>query len=188
VTYPFLECGQTDKSGMRFIHELPHQLRVTIQTATHLDTQDAIKIPNSLVQFFNSSQKSLLQVFLDIDLSTILPINNKGRSICRAAPEQSTISLVQTKESWQYSLHGRTGKFLIPCRPESSFSGESAALDTVQEGCSAQRELLAVVREIEAGSFECPAWCTGLQGQLDLRWANRAAYTSRVTGPDVLMD
>jgi len=78
---------------MRFIHELLYQLRLRTRMATHLNTQDAIEIPNSLIQFLNSSQKRLLQILLDVDLSTILPIDNKGRSISRSAPEQSTILL-----------------------------------------------------------------------------------------------
>jgi hypothetical protein len=62
--------------------------------STDLDTQDAIKVPNGVIQFLDSSQERLLQIFLDIDLSTILAIDNKGRSISRSAPEQSTDSLV----------------------------------------------------------------------------------------------
>jgi len=79
---------------MRFIHELLYQLRRRTRMATHLNTQDAIKVPDSLIQFLNSSQQRLLQILLDIDLSTILPIDNERRSISRSAPEQSTISLV----------------------------------------------------------------------------------------------
>jgi len=67
----------------------PHRQRG--QITTHLNTQDAIEIPDSLVQFLNSSQKRILQIFLDVDLPTILPIDNERRSISRSAPEQSTI-------------------------------------------------------------------------------------------------
>jgi hypothetical protein len=64
------------------------------QIATHLNTQDTIKIRNSLIQFLDRSQECLLQILLDIDFAAILPIDNKGRSISRSAPEQCTISLV----------------------------------------------------------------------------------------------
>jgi hypothetical protein len=79
---------------MGFIHELLRQSQLTTQMATHLNTQDSIKIPNSLIQFLDRSQERLLQIFLDINLAAILPIDNKGRSISRSTPEQCTISLV----------------------------------------------------------------------------------------------
>jgi hypothetical protein len=45
--------------------------------STDLDTQDAIKVPNGVIQFLDRSQKRLLQILLNVDLSTILPIDNK---------------------------------------------------------------------------------------------------------------